>query len=216
MTESIDCVRRAKGEDSFEVLFKMLHSYLVRQVSEGTEEGSSKHQPLFDLYSALGYYSQAAKTAILIAASEQQLGSYQAAHTILREIYQKLMAENIVLPLKLQLNLALLHSYLLARRLSTKEVNDSLGAARLLVRVCASASLFPSHVVSLLTSAVIMCTKGGLKKSAFQFGAMLMRAEYKSQLSEKFKPKIMKLVRRPCEEVALMSSQLIGHLHNPS
>ena len=38
-----------------------------------------------------------------------------------------------------------------------------------------------------------------MKKSAFTYGSMLMRPEYKSQLSEKFKPKIIKLVRRPVD-----------------
>lgn len=61
------------------------------------------------------------------------------------------------------------------------KVDDHLGAARMLARVASSISRFPLHVVPILTSTVIECQRSGLKATAFEYAAMLMRPEYKSQ-----------------------------------
>ena len=52
-------------------------------------------------------------------------------------------------------------------------------AARLLCRVAKSISKFQMHIVQLLTKTVIECNKTGLKKSAFDYAALLMRPEYR-------------------------------------
>lgn len=38
---------------------------------------------------------------------------------------------------------------------------------------------FPKHVVPILTSTVIECQRAGLKKTAFEYAATLMRPEYR-------------------------------------
>ena len=57
--------------------------------------------------------------------------------------------------------------------------SDHETAARLLCRVAKSISKFPNHIVQLLTKTVIECNKVGLKKSAFEYSALLMRPEYR-------------------------------------
>jgi hypothetical protein len=46
--------------------------------------------------------------------------------------------------------------------------NDHLKGARMLVRVSNNISRFPTHVVNILTSAVIECHRSGMKNSAFK------------------------------------------------
>jgi len=43
---------------------------------------------LFRLYMALERYSEAAKTAIIIAQSEQEMGNYRNAHDVLFSMYK--------------------------------------------------------------------------------------------------------------------------------
>lgn len=50
-------------------------------------------------------------------------------------------------------------------------------------------------VVPILTSTVIECQRSGLKKSSFEFAAMLMRPEYRQQIDSKWKKKIEGIVR---------------------
>ncbi len=47
---------------------------------------------------------------------------------------------------------------------------------------------------------MIECQRAGLKKSAFEYAAMLMRPEYRNSIEPKFKTKIETLVRRPSKE----------------
>lgn len=115
---------------------------------------------------------------------------------MLLDTHQKLVEHKFPIPPKLQRNLVLVHSYLLARRLSSKTLNDSKGAARMLIRVCKNVSMFPMHVVPILTSCVYMCMRAGLKRSAHEWSSMLMQPEYKNKISEKYKAKIVKLVRK--------------------
>lgn len=42
-----------------------------------------------------------------------------------------------------------------------------------------SISRFPKHIVPILTSTIIECNRAGLKKTAFEYAAMLMRPEYR-------------------------------------
>lgn len=45
--------------------------------------------------------------------------------------------------------------------------------------LCRSISKFPKHMVPILTSTIIECNRAGLKKTAFEYAAMLMRPEYR-------------------------------------
>lgn len=51
-------------------------------------------------------------------------------------------------------------------------------------------------VVPILTSTVIECQRAGLKKYAFEYAAMLMRAEYRDQIDPKYAKKIEAIVRK--------------------
>ena len=53
---------------------------------------------IYRLYLALGNYAQAAKTAIIIARQEQELGNYRVAHGILFETHRELTAQRIRVP----------------------------------------------------------------------------------------------------------------------
>lgn len=57
--------------------------------------------------------------------------------------------------------------------------------------------LFPLDIVPILTSTVIECQRAGLKYAAFNYAAMLMRPEYRSQIDAKYSKKIEAIVRKP-------------------
>ncbi|XP_025602592.2 WD repeat-containing protein 19 isoform X2 [Athalia rosae] len=149
---------------------------------------------LFRLYMAKKQYKEAAKTAIIIANEEQINGNYRNAHDVLFGMYQELKRNKINIPLEMQTNLRLLHSYILVR-LHVKR-NDHLRGARMLIRVANNISKFPSHIVPILTSTVIECHRAGLKHAAFNFAAMLMRPEYRTQIDAKYSKKIEAIVRK--------------------
>ncbi|XP_003402665.1 WD repeat-containing protein 19 [Bombus terrestris] len=150
---------------------------------------------LFRLYMARKQYKEAAKTAIIIANEEQINGNYRSAHDVLFGMYQELKKNKINIPSEMQNNLRLLHSYILVR-LHVKK-NDHLRGARMLIRVANNISKFPSHIVPILTSTVIECQRAGLKYAAFNYAAMLMRPEYRSQIDAKYSKKIEAIVRKP-------------------
>lgn len=150
---------------------------------------------IFKLYMALGNYTQAAKTAIIIARQEQEVGNYRVAHQILFDTHRELSSQRIRVPQELANSLMLLHSYVLVKPLSKS--GDHMTAARLLCRVARSISRFPAHVVPILTSCVIECHRAGLRESAFEFATTLMRPEYREQLQEGFRRKIENIVRKP-------------------
>jgi len=152
---------------------------------------------IFRLYMALGNYPQAAKTAIIIARQEQELGNYRVAHGILFDTHKELVQQKIRVPQELAHNLMLLHSYLLVRPLS--KMGDHLAAARMLIRVARNISKFPIHMVPILTSTVIECHKAGLRASSFEYATTLMRPEHRSQLQDQYKRKIEAIVRKSGE-----------------
>ena len=149
---------------------------------------------LFKLHMALGDTPAAGRTALVIARQEQELGNYKVAHAILFDAYEAIVRAGGHVPNELLGALALLHSYLLIRRLVRLERH--LDAARLTLRVAASVSLFPVHAVPILTSAVIECARAGLRRAAFEHACTLMRPENRSAVEEKFRRKIEALVRR--------------------
>ena len=194
----LQCGERAVDQ-AIEVVGRARSDMLTHQLIDflmGETDGVPKDPNyIFRLYMALGNYPQAAKTAIIIARQEQELGNYRVAHGILFETHRELTAQRIRVPQELAQNLMLLHSYVLVRPLT--KLGDHLSAARMLVRVAKHISKFPMHVVPILTSTVIECHKGNLRASAFEYATMLMRPEYRQQIGEAYKRKIEAIVRKP-------------------
>jgi len=69
----------------------------------------------FKLWMSIGKYSEAAKTAIIIAREEQNLGNYRASHEVLLEIYLMLTNINSKIPNEIEKMLMLIHSYSLIK-----------------------------------------------------------------------------------------------------
>ena len=164
---------------------------------------------IYRLYMALGNFTQASKTAVIIARQEQDLGNYKMAHGVLYDTIRQLEDQKVRVPLALRQSFVLLHSYMLVKKLVKREDHD--GAARMLLRVSKNISRFPSHIVPILTSTIIECQRAGLKNSAYEYATMLiMNAEYRQQIDAKFKRKIEAIVRRPNkEEVSRWKPQVI-------
>ena len=137
----------------------------------------------------------AAKTTVLIARQEQEMGNYKMAHRQLFDAHRELTGEGRRPPPDLTESLMLLHSYALVKlRVKRK---DHTGAARLLRRVARSIDKFPAHVVPILTSTVIECQRADMKRSALEFATLLMQPEHRKQIAEAYKRKIETIVRKP-------------------
>jgi len=162
----------------------------------GDTDGTPKDPHyVFRLYMALGNFEKAAKTAVIIARQEQELGSYRAAHRILFETHRDLDAQRLRVPADLRRNLMLLHSYVIVKTL-VKVLGDHETSARMLLRVAKNIARFPKHVVPILTSTVIECQKVGLKASAFEYACALVQPEHRGSIDEKYKKKIETIVRK--------------------
>jgi len=194
----LQCGERAVDQ-AIEVVGRARSDMLTHQLIDflmGESDGVPKDPNyIFRLYMALGNYPQAAKTAIIIARQEQELGNYRVAHQILFDTHKELTAQKIRVPQELAHNLMLLHSYVLVKPLV--KVGDHLAAARMLSRVARNISKFPMHVVPIITSTVIECHRAGLRGAAFEYASMLMRPEYRTQIQEAYKRKIEAIVRKP-------------------
>ncbi|XP_028657806.1 WD repeat-containing protein 19 [Erpetoichthys calabaricus] len=188
---AIEMAIETVGQARDESLTNQLIDYLM-----GESDGMPKDAKyLFRLYMALKQYRAAARTAIIIAREEQSAGNYRNAHDVLFSMYSELQTQKIKIPAEMATNLMILHSYILVK-IHVKR-GDHLKGARMLIRVSNNISKFPSHIVPILTSAVIECHRAGLKNSAFSFAAMLMRPEYRNKIDLKYKKKIEAMVRRP-------------------
>uniref|UniRef100_A0A8L0DNG0 WD repeat-containing protein 19 n=1 Tax=Oncorhynchus mykiss TaxID=8022 RepID=A0A8L0DNG0_ONCMY len=184
---AIETVGQAKDES----LTNQLIDYLM-----GESDGMPKDAKyLFRLYMGLLQYREAACTAIIIAREEQSAGNYRSAHDVLFSMYTELQTQKIRIPAEMNTNLMILHSYILVK-IHVKR-GEHLNAARMLIRVSNNISKFPSHIVPILTSAVIECHRAGLRNSSFSFAAMLMRPEYRHKIDPKYRKKIEAMVRRP-------------------
>jgi WD repeat-containing protein 19 len=187
VNQAIEVVGRARSD----MLTHTLIDFLM-----GEADGVPKDPNyIFRLYMALGNYPQAAKTAIIIARQEQELGNYRVAHQILFDTHRELTSQRIRVPQELTHSLMLLHSYIIVKPLS--KMKDYNAAARMLIRVARSISKFPVHVVPILTSAVIECHRAGLRGASFEYATTLMRQEYRAQLQDPYKRKIEAIVRKP-------------------
>ena len=145
-------------------------THLARQLIEflmGETDGVPKDAKyLFRLYMARKQYKEAAKTAVIIAREEQAGGNYRNAHDVLFNMWQELVRHGIPVPYEMGQSLLVLHSYTLAR-LHVRR-GDHLRGARMLLRVAASISRFPSHTVPILTSTVIECHRCGTSTNTVQ------------------------------------------------
>lgn len=190
ISDAIDVIKQAEGAPGSELLVRELHDFLI-----GEKDGKVKDPTyIFQLYMAIGEYSQAAGTAILIANQEQKIGNYQIAHSNLFDTHQHLVKQKIPVPNELVKNLILLHSYMLVRTMRTNKQHHD--AARLLIRVSKSISRFPTHIVQILTNTVIECHRAGLKRSGFEWASVLMRAEYRGDVDKRYRRKIETIVRK--------------------
>ncbi|XP_015201422.1 WD repeat-containing protein 19 isoform X2 [Lepisosteus oculatus] len=188
---AIEMAIETVGQAKDEALTNQLIDYLM-----GESDGMPKDAKyLFRLYMALKQYREAARTAIIIAREEQSAGNYRNAHDVLFSMYTELQTQKIKIPAEMATNLMILHSYILVK-IHVKR-GDHLKGARMLIRVSNNISKFPSHIVPILTSAVIECHRAGLRNSSFSFAAMLMRPEYRNRIDLKYKKKIEAMVRRP-------------------
>ncbi|NXO83768.1 WDR19 protein, partial [Sitta europaea] len=185
MDMAIETVGRAKDE----ALTNQLIDYLMGE-GDGMPQDAKY---LFRLYMAIKQYRDAARTAIIIAREEQCSGNYRNARDVLFSMYSELKTQKIKISSEMATNLMILHSYILVK-IHVKR-GDHMKGARMLIRVANNISKFPSHIVPILTSAVIECHRAGLKNSAFSFAAMLMRPEYRSKIDPKYKKKIETMVR---------------------
>lgn len=179
------------GRARTDVLTHTLISFL-----SGETDGEPKPKIyVFRLYLALGKFPQAAQMANGIARQELDQGRLRAAHEILFETYRELNTRGIRIPQKVQDSILVVHSYFLAK-LRRKKVGDHLGAARLIKRVALNISSFPQKIaVNILTFGVIECVQAGLKRTAFEFAATLMRQENREEIQEKHRKKIEKIFR---------------------
>ncbi|KAG5502748.1 hypothetical protein JKF63_04515 [Porcisia hertigi] len=167
----------------------------------GETDGEPKDPSyIFKLYLAMGSYEKAAKTSVIIAAKEQEMGSYRGAHKTLVEAYRMLQQKNIRVPNDLRRTLMLLHSYIIVKDL-LKIMNDDDTACRMLLRVSRNIQKFPKHVVMIVSSTVLQCVKSNFKKSAFDYACYLIQNEsYRTEMSEKSRKKIEGIVRRHTKE----------------
>ena len=187
LDKAIDVVGEARDDS----LTSTLVDYLMGE-SDGVPKDANY---LFRLHIALRDYDAAAKTTVLIARQEQEMGNYKMAHRQLFDAHRELTGEGRRPPPDLTESLMLLHSYALVKlRVKRK---DHTGAARLLRRVASSIDKFPAHVVPILTSTVIECQRAGLKRSALEFATRLMQPEHRKQIAEAYKHKIETIVRKP-------------------
>uniref|UniRef100_A0A915PT37 Anaphase-promoting complex subunit 4-like WD40 domain-containing protein n=1 Tax=Setaria digitata TaxID=48799 RepID=A0A915PT37_9BILA len=180
-----------KGEDA-----ETMKTAIACVVEARDPNLSSQLNPkfLFKYYISMKMYREAAKTAVVIATEEQANGSYRVAHELLFGMYQELQNEEIKVPSEMRNNLMLLHSYLIIKSLVKR--GEHMKAARMLIRVTNSISRFPAHIVPILTTAVIECSKAGLKQSAFKFAAELLKDCNKKSIDGKYRKKIEAIIRK--------------------
>ncbi len=186
----VDAAIEVVGKSQNEALTHQLIDFLM-----GEKDGIPKDPNyIYRLYLALKKYDDAAKTALVIARQEQDLGNFAAAHAVLVETIRNLEDMNMKVPLLLRQSFLLLHSYELVKGFVKRA--EHLAAARLILRVAQSVSKFPSRVVPILTATVIECQLSGLKASSYEYAVTLVRPEYRSLLDANIKRKIEAIVRR--------------------
>ncbi|CAM6122003.1 unnamed protein product [Calypogeia fissa] len=188
--QAIDLVDRERNDE--------LTNQLLGFLKGGTEGVDKSPKYLFRLYMVFGDYILATKAALEMAQEEQEMGNYKIAHQQLLDLCKVLQSKQRLVPHEVLKQLILLHSYTLVKTLI--RLGDHKSSARMLIRVAQHISKFPSHVIPILISTVIECQRSGLKKTAFEFASMLMRPEYRNQITGPYKRKVENIVRKPERE----------------
>ncbi|TNN10005.1 WD repeat-containing protein [Schistosoma japonicum] len=135
---ALDLALEAVGQAGDSRLTHLVIIYLMGETDGVVKD--ARH--LFRLYMVLKQYKEAARTAVIIARDEQTNGNYRSAHDLLFSMVQELRQRNIHVPFEMSENLALLHSYILAK-VHVKN-GEHLHGARMLIRVSESISKFPA------------------------------------------------------------------------
>lgn len=123
------------------------------------------------------------------------MGNYKQAHQLLFRTYQDLKSQKLALPQELWRRLMTLHSYVIVKKLV--KASDHVSAAIMLVRVAKNIQQFPAHIAPILTSVVIECQRAKMTAESYQYACILMKPEYRPQVSEQYKKKIENIVRKP-------------------
>jgi len=181
--------------DAIVMLGRLQNEALINQMQDflmGETDGIPKDPKyIFQLNLVTGKLKEAAQTAILIAAEEQERGNYPKAHSVLFETLRDMIHSKLKVPSDMESKLMILHSYILVKRFI--KMQDHISASRLLVRVAQNISHFPAHTVPILSSTVIQCNRSGLRMAAYEWACVLMRPEYRPLIDEKFKRQIEKV-----------------------
>ncbi|RWS31867.1 hypothetical protein B4U80_10810 [Leptotrombidium deliense] len=175
--DAVNTAINALSKHREEQSIKYLINYLL-----GELDGHPKDfKYLFRLYMKLGEYKDAAKTSLIIAAEQQNIGQYKNSHQLLFQMCKELKQQQIAIPVDMLQYLQLIHSYLLIKVWC--KLNDSMKSAQLLIRCCSNLSKFPLHSCELLTTAVIQCLKAGFKSYAYQYAKQLIQMDqYQSKV----------------------------------
>ncbi|KAH9586521.1 WDR19 [Trypanosoma melophagium] len=194
--EDIEKAIQVVGKSRSDALTNKLIDYLM-----GESDGEPKEPSyIFKLYMALGSYEKAAKTSVLIATKEQEMGSYLVAHKTLVEACRILREKKMRIPNDLRRSLMLLHSYIIVKHL-IKPMRDDETACRMLLRVVRNIQKFPCHIATIYTSTALQCFKSGFKKSAFENACIIIQnGKYRTELNDKNRKKIEGIVRRRGKE----------------
>lgn len=190
--EDIDKAVEVVGKARSESLTSKLIDYLM-----GETDGEAKEPTyIFKLYMSLGSFEKAAKTSVIIALKEQEMGNYRLAHKTLVEATRLLYDKKIRVPNDLRRCFMILHSYIVVKDL-IKVLQDEATATRMLLRVSKNIQKFPKHISEILVATVSQCVKTGFKKSAFDFACSVVQNEkYRTALPEKDRKKIEGIVRK--------------------
>ncbi|CCW63459.1 unnamed protein product [Phytomonas sp. EM1] len=197
--EDIEKAIEVVGKARSDALTSKLIDFLM-----GDTDGQPKDPSyIFRLYMALGCYEKASKTCVIIAAREQEMGNYKAAHKTLIEACRILREKSIRVPSDLRRALMILHSYIIVKDL-IGVMHDGATASRMLLRVAHNIQKFQSHAATIIASTVLQCAKSNFAHSAFQLSCLLIQnEEYRTQLPEKNRRKIESIVRRGGKEDAV-------------
>ncbi|KAL0222883.1 hypothetical protein P9112_002273 [Eukaryota sp. TZLM1-RC] len=189
--DAIDDAIDVAAQSNNELLIRTLFDYLM-----GDSDGKPKDvHHLFTLYVKLGHYSQAAKTALIIAGQEVETGKYLDARNTLYTTLSKIKdgEAGFKLPTKLYSMLRNLHSYVITRQLIKRGRHDF--AALMLLRVVDS-EVFMQHRVSLFISLVVECQKAGLRETSFHYASQLMQSDMVEEVPSQYRSKIERIIRK--------------------
>lgn len=186
----IDAAIEVVGKANNDSLTHTLIDFLV-----GEKDGVPKDPNyIYRLYMALKKYEDAAKTALIIAKQEQEMGNYALARSVLYETIRQLEDGDVQVPMPLRAQFLQLHSYELAKIMVRR--GDHSSAAHLFLRVAQNASKFPMHLVGILTATVIECKRAKLNASCYEHAVMLMSRYRKNIQPDEVRRTIEGIVRK--------------------